>query len=220
MPKFFVKQQQINDDKIVITGQDVNHIKNVLRFKENEEIEVCNVDKLEAYKCKITNINAEEVFVKIVEKNMGNKEANIDITIFQGLPKFEKMELIIEKSTELGVKEIIPVKMGRCIVKLDEKTKNKKIERWQKIAETAAKQSGRDAILKINNIIDIKSVCNLVSKYDIVLVAYENEKTNSLKQELESLQKLNKTKLKIGVIIGPEGGFEESEIEELKQVRM
>lgn len=217
MPKFFVKENQIIDDKISIIGQDVNHIKNVLRLKLEDEIEICNEDKQETYICRIIEIFNEEILCAIKEKKMIKTETNIDVTIFQGLPKAEKMELIIEKCTELGVKEITPVSLKRCVVKLDEKDKVKKIIRWQKIAETAAKQSGRDAILKVNNVINIDNVCNLIPKYDIVLVAYEDEKDNSLKQELEILKKTNKHELKIGVIIGPEGGLEKDEVDILKQ---
>lgn len=217
MPKFFVKQEQIIENKINIIGQDVNHIKNVLRLKENDEIDICNIDKEETYKCKIEKIDNESIVCNILEKEKVQKEASIDITIFQGLPKADKMELIIEKCTELGVKEITPLRLKRCVVKLDEEDKVKKIVRWQKIAETAAKQSGRDAILKVNNVINIDNVCNLIPKYDIVLVAYENEKVNSLKQELEILKKTNKHELKIGVIIGPEGGLEKEEVDILEQ---
>jgi len=125
------------------------------------------------------------------------------------------MELIIQKCTELGVKEITPVQMERCIVKLDEKSANKKIERWQKIAEAAAKQSKRDGICKINNLINIKNICKMVQNYDIVLVPYENEVQLSLKQVLKNFNNLQK--LKIAIVIGPEGGFEEKEIDFLKQ---
>ena len=125
------------------------------------------------------------------------------------------MELIIQKCTEIGVKEITPVQMERCIVKLDDKSAIKKIERWQKIAEAAAKQSKRDGICKINNIINIKNICNMVQNYDIVLVPYENEEQLSLKEVLKTLS--NSQNLKIAIVIGPEGGFEEKEIEILKQ---
>ena len=218
MPKFFVKNNQINDNKVIILGEDVNHIKNVLRYKIDDDIEICDKDKEKTYLCKILEIDNSKIICNILKKQDIQKEANIDITIFQGLPKAEKMELIIQKTTELGVREITPVKMERCVVKLDEKGENKKIERWQKIAEMAAKQSGRDTITKINNVININSICNLLSKYDIVLVAYENEtETSSLRKEIENLKKLKKENLKIGIIIGPEGGFEVKEIDTLKK---
>ena len=115
----------------------------------------------------------------------------------------------------INIDEITPVEMKRSVVKIDEKSKQKKIERWQKISEVAAKQSGRDIVPKINNVVNIKNICNLIDKYDIVLLAYENEKDNTLKNELTKLK--NKENLKIGVIIGPEGGLEEQEVEILKE---
>lgn len=214
MPKFFVKNNQIENDKITIIGTDVNHIANVLRLKINDQIKICNEETAQNYIAKITEINKEDVECKIVEKIASNTEATVHITIFQGLPKADKMELIIQKCTELGVKEITPVQMKRCVTKLDEKSSSKKIERWQKIAEVAAKQSGRDAICKINNVINIKNICNICQNYDIVLVPYENEENISLKDVIKDLPQNIK---KIGIVIGSEGGFEEQEIEILRQ---
>lgn len=214
MPKFFVKQNQIKDNEITIIGTDVNHIVHVLRLKINDEIKICNEENSENYMAKIAKIDKEKVTCNIVEKIVSNTEANVNITIFQGLPKVDKMELIIQKCTELGVKEITPVEMKRCVVKLDEKNANKKIERWQKIAEVAAKQSGRDNICKINNVINIKNICNICQNYDILLVPYENEEEITLK---DVVKKLPKNISKIGIVIGPEGGFEEEEIEFLEQ---
>lgn len=214
MPKFFVKNNQIENDKITIIGTDVNHIANVLRLKINDQIKICNEETAQNYIAKITEINKEDVECKIIKKIASNTEATVHITIFQGLPKADKMELIIQKCTELGVKEITPVQMKRCVTKLDEKSSSKKIERWQKIAEVAAKQSGRDAICKINNVINIKNICNICQNYDIVLVPYENEENISLKDVIKDLPQNIK---KIGIVIGPEGGFEEQEIEILRQ---
>ena len=214
MPKFFVKNNQINENVVSIIGTDVNHIANVLRLKVDDEIQVCNEDKGINYNTKIAEINKEFVKCNILEIKESNSEANVHINILQGLPKAEKMELIIQKCKELGVKEITPVEMERCIVKLDSKSESKKKERWQKIAEVAAKQSGRDKIPQINNVINIKNVCNILTNYDIVLVPYENEKNVTLK---EVLAKLPKKDLKIAIIIGPEGGFEEKEIQMLEQ---
>lgn len=224
MPKFFVKEEQIKEDKIIIQGQDVNHIKKVLRAKIGDELQICNNKTKENFLCDIENIENEEILCKIKEKVEEKAESNIEITIFQGLPKADKMEYIIQKSVELGVYDITPVEMKRCVVKLDEKDKNKKQLRWQKISEVAAKQCGRDIIPQINNIINIKNVCNLIEKYDIVLVAYENEKENTLKQQLKAIknqlqneEKLLNNKIKIGVVIGPEGGLEEQDVELLKE---
>ena len=214
MSKFFVKDDQVNDNIINIIGTDVNHIANVLRLKIDDVIQVCNEDKGTNYNAKIIEMNKEKVKCSILEQIQSNAEANIYINILQGLPKAEKMELIIQKCTELGVKEITPVEMERCIVKLDSKSASKKQERWQKIAEVAAKQSGRDMIPQINNVMNIKNICNILEDYDIVLVPYENEKNTTLKEVLKELPKKD---LKIAIIIGPEGGFEEKEIKALEQ---
>ncbi len=214
MPKFFVKNNQIKNNIINIIGTDVNHIANVLRLKAENEIQICNEDSGINYKVKIIDINKEDIKCKIIEEIESKTEANTHIHIFQGIPKFEKMELIIQKCTELGVKEITPVEMERCVVKLDGKTENKKLERWRKIAEVAAKQSGRDKIPNINNVIKIKNICNILKNYDIVLVPYEKEKITTLK---EVLVKLPQKDLKIAIIIGPEGGFDEQEIKMLEQ---
>lgn len=219
MPKFFVNEEQIKENDIIIKGQDVEHIKKVLRFKVGDELQICNSKTKENFICNIENVNNEEILCKIKQKIDGKVESNINITIFQGLPKADKMEYIIQKSVELGVHDITPVEMKRCVVKLREKDKNKKISRWQKISEVAAKQSGRDIIPKINNIINIKKLYDILQMYDIVLVAYENEKQNTLKQELKVLKEKNEDSdktIKIGIVIGPEGGLEQAEVEELK----
>ena len=220
MPKFFIKEEQIKENKIIIKGQDVNHIKKVLRAKIGEELEICNSQTGENFLCNIDKINDETIECNIKQKLEEKTESNIKVSIFQGLPKADKMEYIIQKSVELGVYEITPVEMKRCVVKLNEKDKNKKIERWQKISEVAAKQCGRDMIPQINSIINIKNICNLIEKYDIVLVAYENEKENTLKKQIEQLKNTVKKQdgtIQIGIIIGPEGGLEHKDVEELKQ---
>lgn len=219
MPKFFVNEEQIKENDIIIKGQDVEHIKKVLRFKVGDELQICNSQTKENFICNIEKVDTEEILCKIKQKIDGKVESNINVTIFQGLPKADKMEYIIQKSVELGVHDITPVEMKRCVVKLQEKDKNKKISRWQKISEVAAKQSGRDIIPKINNIINIKKLYDILQMYDIVLVAYENEKQNTLKQELKVLKEKNEDSdktIKIGIVIGPEGGLEQAEVEELK----
>ena len=215
MPKFFITNNQINGNKINLIGEDVKHIVNVLRMQPENTINICNSDTSENFLCKIKNIQKENIVCEILEKVDNETEANIDITIFQGIPKAEKMELIIQKCTELGVKKFVPVQMERCVVKLDSKAEEKKIERWQKIAETAAKQSGRNIIPKVENQINLKNLCNLFEKYDIVLLAYEDEENCTLKSELKKLQ--NKQNLKIGIIIGPEGGINSKEVQLLNE---
>ena len=214
MSKFFVKENQINNDKIHILGEDVNHIANVLRMKKEDEVQICNQETGENYITKIISFSKDEIECEIVKKIIETVESNVDITLFQGIPKFDKMELIIQKNTEVGVKKIVPVLMERTVVKLDEKTANKKIERWQKIAEVAAKQSMRDIIPEIENIIKLQDITK--QEYDEVLVAYENEEKNMLKQELKKLQ--GKDRYKIAIVIGPEGGISEKEIEILKNM--
>ena len=217
MPKFFVKQEQIEENKITIKGQDVNHIKKVLRAKIGDEIQICNCQNGENFLCSIDTIDDENISCKIDEKIDEKIESNIEVTIFQGLPKADKMELVIQKAVELGVYDITPIEMKRCVVKLNEKDKRKKQERWQKIAEVAAKQSGRNRIPRINDIVSVKNICNLCTKYDIVLVAYEKEKDNKLKKELEKIKEKLTKDLKIAVLIGPEGGIDDSEIKILKE---
>jgi len=215
MPKFFVKNNQIKNEKIDIIGKDVNHIKNVLRLSKNDLIEICDTENLENYMCRIESIEEEKIECNIIEKLMQNSESNVQVTIFQGLPKSDKMELIIQKSVELGAFDITPVEMTRCVVKLNEKDKTKKIERWQKISEAAAKQCGRDIIPKINEIIAIKNICDIISMYDIIIVAYEKEQEYTIKQELKRIKEINANK--IGIVIGPEGGLEEKEVNLLKE---
>ena len=217
MPKFFVEENQINGDKIYIVGQDVNHIKNVLRLRIDDDIQICNKESKENFLCRIQEVCMEKIICNIVEKLESNSESNIKITIFQGLPKSEKMELIIQKIVELGAYEITPTVMKRCVVKLNEKDKQKKVLRWQKISEVASKQSGRDIVPKVNDIDNIKNVCTKIDNYDIVLVAYENEKIHTLKEELTKIKSNLKDKLKIAVVIGPEGGIEEEEIDLLEK---
>ena len=214
MSKFFVKQNQIENNAIKVTGEDVNHIANVLRMRKNDEIQLCNQDTGENYIAIITNIFKDCVECEIKEKIEKTTESNVHITLFQGIPKFEKMELIIQKCTEIGVKNIVPVMMERTVVKLDDKVASKKLERWQKIAEIASKQSMRDCIPNVEKLIKITEIDE--SKFDRILVAYENEEHNMLKNELNKLKKKGK-EYNIAIVIGPEGGISEKEIDILKE---
>lgn len=211
MRKFFIKDNQICDNLIEIVGDDVNHIKNVLRLSCGELIKICDSNNSINYISKIDKFEKDRILCSIQNVAENEAEGNVEISIFQGLPKSDKMELIIQKGTELGVKDFTPVSFERSIVKLQGKDEIKKIDRWQKIAEMAAKQSGRDIVPKINCIKNVKNICNEFSNYDLVLVAYELEKENSLKSVLKDFSDKNE-KIKIAVIIGPEGGISESEI--------
>lgn len=213
MPRFFVKTNQVQNATITILGEDVKHIKNVLRKEIGDCIEICNLDTKTTYICKIEQISNEGIQTHILEE-LKHLEDKIKIDIYQGLPKADKMELIIQKSVELGANAIIPVAMSRSIVKINSRDEAKKIQRWQKIAESAAKQCGRGFIPEVKHLINVKEICNWINEYDVIIVAYENEKENTLKAELK---KLKATDLKIGIVIGPEGGFEESDIKLLKE---
>lgn len=229
MPKFFVKENQIRDNSVIVIGEDVNHIINVLRMKKGDEIQICNQDTGENYLTKIYESTRNEVKCEIIEKLESTAESNVNITLFQGIPKFEKMELIIQKNTEVGIKKIVPVIMERTIVKLDEKVISKKIERWQKIAEIAAKQSMRDTIPHIDNVIKTKEIGDYITNYDLIIVAYENEQKNTLKNVLKQIKeekaKKNQTNnynnseinYNIAIVIGPEGGISDKEIEILEK---
>ena len=213
MQKFFVEENQIENDKIVIIGEDVKHISSVLRMQKGEQILIGSKETLETYLTEIEQIEKEKVVAKIIEKLDTQTESNVEIDLYQGLPKADKMELIIQKTTEIGVSKVIPVDMVRCIVKLDEKDAKKKIERWQKVAEGAAKQSKRSKIPEIKNKIKIKDLENIISQYDAFIVAYEEENEITLKQELKKLKE--QEKYKIGILVGPEGGITKEEIEKL-----
>lgn len=215
MPKFFIKTENLKEnEEIWITGSDVNHIKNVLRKKIDDKINICNSDTQKNYECVIKNIEENKIVCKILDEVKSLAESNLNITIFQGLPKSDKMELIIQKATELEVKTIVPVITKRTVIKLKDKDKQNKVDRWRKIAEVAAKQSGRDIIPTIENIINIADI--KFDEFDKIFVLYENEEKISIKDEIEQLKNDNKEELNIGIVIGPEGGFAESEIEQLR----
>jgi len=215
MQKFFVEENQIENNKIYIKGPDVKHILNVLRLEKNEKIQLCNKETFENYITIIEEIQKERIVTNIIEKLQTSVESNVEIHLYQGLPKADKMELIIQKTTELGIYKITPIDMVRCVVKLDEKDAKKKIERWQKIAEAAAKQSKRDIIPKIENKLKLKEVIDKIKDYDAFIVAYEEEIEKTLKQVLRNLKTNNN--YKIAILVGPEGGIDAKEIEILKE---
>lgn len=218
MQKIFIEEQNWNKESgiIKITGEEVNHIKNVLRCKKADKIEIKIIEGTSKFLCEIETIEREEVTCKIIEEIQSKNESEIYFHIIQGIPKADKMELIIEKGTELGVKEFTPLFLKRCIVKILPKEEEKKIIRWQKIAETAAKQSKRDLIPKVNKVYNIKNIFDLLKEYDIVIVAYEDERNISLKEELKNIKNINNAK--IALIIGPEGGIEKEEVDVLKNM--
>ncbi len=206
MAKFFVFNNLIKDDKVFIDGENVNHIINSLRCKIGEEIEISTGDGFD-YLCKIEEISKDLVIAKIIDCFGNESEPNVKITLYQGLPKAEKMELIIQKSIELGIDEIVPINTDRTIVKLAGK-EEKKLARWNKIAEAAAKQSRRGKVPKVRSVINFSQAIQQASKNDINIIPYEKEEKNSIKNIIKGFDGES-----IGIFIGPEGGFSEKEIE-------
>lgn len=208
MYNFFVEEKNIFANKIIIEGKDYNHIVNVLRMTEGETIKICNKSTSESFLTKISKIEKEEIECSIIEK-LETTEPKQKITIFQGIPKSDKMEYIIQKSVELGMTNLVPVQMKFCIAKIN--NAEKKINRWQAIAESAAKQSKRNIIPKIENPISINQLIDKIKEYDLAILAYENESKMTIKKELQE----NKNAESIAVIIGPEGGISEDEKDSL-----
>ena len=200
MFNFFVGSKDIKENNVIITGNDCNHIKNVLRMNEQDVIEISNKEKAESFIAKITKIEKDSIECEIIEQ-ISTNEPTQKITVFQGIPKSDKMEYIIQKSVELGVYEIVPVEMKNCVAKI--KNPEKKLNRWQAISESASKQSKRSIVPEIKNPVTVSELAEIIKEFDLVLLAFENEKNITLKQELVK----NKNAKKIAVIIGPEGGI-------------
>ena len=214
MYQFFVEPCQIQGNQIVITGKDVNHIKNVLRMKPGEEIAVSNGIDGKEYRCGIEEIFEDEVVCALRFVKEDALELPSKVYLFQGLPKADKMELIIQKAVELGVYQVIPVASKRAVVKLDEKKAKNKIERWQGIAEAAAKQSKRGIIPQIGPVMTMKQAVEFSKCAKVRLIPYElAEGMFKTKEIIEGL----KPGEDVAIFIGPEGGFEEEEVKMASQ---
>lgn len=210
MPRFFVTPSQVQNGEIVIQGNDVNHIKNVLRMRPGDELSISDGAGMD-YFCTIRSIERDEVCLNVENSWKSYVELPVKLYLFQGLPKGDKMELIIQKAVELGVYEIIPVRTKRVIVKLDEKKETKKIARWQQIAESGAKQSGRGIIPEVKPVMSFKDAIDYAKNLEGVLIPYEKaEGMNKTREIIKGL----KGKKSVGIFIGPEGGFDAQEIEE------
>ena len=207
MYNFFVEESARVGAAFGITGADYNHIVHVLRMRTGETFFVSAGGR--QYLCRLAGISEDTVTAEILEEKEESTELPISVTLFQGLPKSDKLELIIQKAVELGADAVIPVEMHRSIVKIDEKKKNAKKERWQAIAEAAAKQSKRNRVPEISAPVSYKAAMELAKELDVFLVPYENEEGFSGTKA--ALARLTKG-CKIGILIGPEGGFEEREI--------
>ncbi|MGE5678319.1 MAG: 16S rRNA (uracil(1498)-N(3))-methyltransferase [Pseudomonadota bacterium] len=207
MNRFFVNRENIRDDKITVTGEDVQHISKVLRLRQGDRIMLCDGEGMD-YLAEILEFDKLSVLTGIIESESSKSEPDIEVILYQGIPKAAKMDMIIQKCTEMGISRIVPVYTARTVVKLEsEKDERKKVDRWAKIAEEAAKQSGRGMIPAITMPFDLSGALRDASGLDMVIVPYELAGSLSLKEALQ------KGKVKsIGFFIGPEGGFEAEEV--------
>lgn len=210
MQHFFVIPEQVGETEIYVTGQDVNHMKNVLRMKIGEQVEISDGNN-KKYLCEVSAYEDEQAVLRILEFREADTELKSRLYLFQGLPKNDKMELIVQKAVELGAYEVIPVSMKRCVVKLDAKKAAKKVERWNSISESAAKQAGRSIIPKVSDVVSYREALERAEQMDVVLVPYELEEgmaeTKKLLHQIQPGQS-------VGIFIGPEGGFEREEVEQ------
>lgn len=213
MYQFFVEDHQIGADTICITGSDVNHIKNVLRMKPGERVRISNQGGRD-FLCSVDTLSDQEIVLRIEKRDIPNTELPTKIYLFQGIPKGERMETVIEKAVELGVHEIIPVAMKYCVVKLDEKKAEKKIRRWQEIAHSAAKQSKRSMVPTVHPLMSFREAAVYAMQCERRIVPYENEEgMTATRRVLENLADVDS----ISVFVGPEGGFAEEEIDLLRK---
>lgn len=212
MNRFFVDKTQIDNSKIKIIGKDIKHIKDVLRLRVSDKIEVVSEGKV--HLCQIIDIRNDGIYAEILDIVNGRNEPPIDLVLFQGIAKGDKMDFIIQKSTEIGVKRIYPVITKRTVVKINsEKKRKNKLDRWRSISLEAAKQSKRDFIPEVNDIISFDEMVDILKKEEYIVVPYEKENISDIKQTLQKVEDR-----KVNVIIGPEGGFEEEEINSLKKI--
>ncbi len=210
MHHFFVAPSQIDGVEIRIHGTDVNHMKNVLRMKPGEQMEVSDGAGT-VYLCELKSYEAEQAILHIADSRQDRVELASKVYLFQGLPKSDKLELIVQKAVELGVYEIIPVATRRSVVRLDEKKAGKKVQRWNAIAESAAKQSGRNRIPQVHDVMTFPQTLAYARDFDVKLIPYEKaEGMDALRRTVDGIG----TGQSVGVWIGPEGGFETEEVEQ------
>ena len=210
MFNFFAEENSRQGDIFALQGGDFNHIKNVLRMSLGATFLVSH--KGQSHLCELVELAEDTAFAKVLTENVQDTELPLEIHLFQGLPKSDKLEWILQKSVELGITSVIPVEMKRSVVKIEPKKKEAKQTRWQAIAESAAKQSKRNRIPTVLPATGFKEACALAKELDVILVPYENkEGMAATKTALQTI----KAGMKVGIFIGPEGGFEEGEIEAL-----
>lgn len=210
MYQFFVEPGQIRDKEVIITDSDVNHIRNVLRMRPGEEIAVSNGIDGREYRCGIERFTEDKVICTLRFVKEDGVELPSRIFLFQGLPKADKMELIVQKAVELGAYEVIPVAARRCVVRLDAKKAAAKIGRWQGIAEAAAKQSKRGVIPNVHSVMNMREAVAYAGTMDIRVIPYELAEDMGHTRDVIGAVEPGKD---IAVFIGPEGGFEECEVQ-------
>lgn len=214
MYHFFVTPSNISGEQAVIEGSDVNHIRNVLRMRVGEQL-LLSDGQGQDYVCRISSLSDNCVICDIESRESSGTEPGARFYLFQGLAKADKMEHVIQKGVELGVYEVIPVQTHRSVVKYDEKKKDSKTERWQKIAESAAKQSRRGIIPEVKAPMTFKEALEYARSLDMNLIPYENFK--DVKASKEILGKIKKG-MSVGIFVGPEGGFEEAEVDAAREM--
>jgi len=211
MSKFFIEKNQIQDSTALIVGQDVTHITKVLRLGPGDELLLCDGEGTD-YQVRISSAGKDAVTTEILCSMPCENEPELQVTLYQGLPKQGKMEWIIEKCTEMGVANIVPVQMTRSVVKLDSSQAAKKLERWQKTAREAAKQCGRGYIPKVLPPITLDELQKQAVP-EFLLLPYEAERAHPVKEALRG-----KTAKSAGIFIGPEGGFTPEEVKLLQEM--
>ncbi|MBR0411408.1 MAG: 16S rRNA (uracil(1498)-N(3))-methyltransferase [Eubacterium sp.] len=210
MYQFFIRKENIRSSEILLNKpEDINHIKNVLRMRPGEQVCFCCEETGKDYICRLSDVGSEEIRAAIEDIEGASGELPVRLVLFQGLPKSDKMDLIIQKAVELGAFEIVPVAMKRCVVRLDSKKAAKKVQRWNEIAKSAAKQSKRSHIPEVKEVMTFPEAVSYAEKLDLVLLPYEDaEGISHSRQVLSSV----KGKKSAGIFIGPEGGFDEGEV--------
>ncbi len=213
MDQVFAEDENFAEGLVKIEGEECRHLKHVLRKKKGDEIRVCRRSG-GAYLCLIEEVAEDAIYARIQDMEDDYAELSSRIVLFQGLPKGDKMELIIQKAVELGAAEIVPVSMKNCVVKLDEKRAAKKVSRWQAIAQAAAKQSKRSILPRVHDIMSFPEALAYAKELDRILLPYEHARgMQETKEILEEIQKGDS----IGIFIGPEGGYDPKEIEEAEK---
>ena len=213
MQQFFADPSRIQGNNIYIEGADVNHMKNVLRMKPGEDVRV-NYGQGKMYLCCVSAYEEERAVLDILKELDSDTELPSRIVLFQGLPKGDKMEMIVQKAVELGAYSIVPFAAKRSVVRLDEKKAAKKQARWQAIAKGAAEQSGRSIIPEVKSILTFAEALEASKELDVLLIPYELEE--GMKETARIIEAIRPGQ-SVGIFIGPEGGFEEEEVELAKK---